>query len=221
MAKVEGLLAGFQNFRDSWSGGHDTLFAALRQGQKPKAVIVACSDSRVDPALLLGFGFGDVFMIRNVANLIPPAGCDREGDSTMAAISYGLNHLGIRDIVVLGHSHCGGIRAACALWDAPGEDSPQAGAGDSFLVSWLELVRPALELVRNEMPDLAGNDFASECEKASTLLQLENLLSHAWLKAAWEKGCLELHPWFFDMEHGDLLRLAARGEELLEHRNDF
>lgn len=111
---LKDFIAGFRGFQDSYFTSEKSLYSSLREGQNPKALVVACSDSRADPALVLGCKPGDIFVVRNVANLVPHREDAAEADAVTAALAYGVMHLGIEHVIVLGHSGCGGIAALLA-----------------------------------------------------------------------------------------------------------
>lgn len=209
---VESFIAGFSDFRKTYHEGEDSLYAELHKGQDPQAIVVACCDSRVDPALLLGCAPGDIFVVRNIANLIPHASQAAEQDSTIAALAYGVMHLHIDHIVVLGHSDCGGIKALCSL-DAE-QVQPQLG-------SWLKTAHPAVDATLEHFPRLDKAELVEACQKTSLLLSMDNLLSWDWIRERVEKGSLFLHAWFFEMEKGDLLCYDrnVHGFDLLHHED--
>lgn len=212
MKTLKSFIAGFTDFKKVFHNGSDSLYASLQRRQDPSAMIIACCDSRVDPALLLGCAPGDIFVVRNVANLVPHITNAAPQDSTIAALTYGVMHLNIRDIVVLGHSNCGGIRALCSC---------QTQTAHSPLGDWLEVARPALELARKRFPGLSHEDLVEACQKVSLLLSMDNLLSWPWIRDRVEQGVLKLHPWFFDMELGDLLHFSKKNRkfEMLQHQD--
>ena len=211
MHALKSFITGFTDFKKTFHSGQDSLYTSLHRGQNPGALVIACCDSRVDPALLLGCGPGDIFVIRNIANLVPHITSTSLRDATIAALNYGVLHLQIRHIVVLGHSNCGGINAVCAL---------QRHRVSSPLEHWLDMARPALELTRKRFPGFSQTDMVRACHKISLLLSMDNLLSWPWIRKLVEQGMLKLHPWFFDMERGELLCFNRKNKrfELLRHQ---
>ena len=196
MRNFHQFVQGFSNFRSCYYDAENDLYNTLRQGQNPHALVIACSDSRVDPALLMGCNPGDIFVVRNVANLVPPCERAASGDAVAAALDYGVRHLRVEHIIVLGHSDCGGIHA---LLD------PSMTAGDSHIPSWIALAEPAL---RRLHPEILGEDMATQrrhCEEASVLQSVENLLSYDWIRERVVCHQLSLHAWYFDMHSMSLL----------------
>lgn len=193
------LLEGFQRFRERHFKSDDSLYQQLvKEGQTPRTMVVACCDSRVDPALVLDCEPGDLFVIRNVANLVPPIEGRAGHHGTTAAIEYGVRNLGVEHIVVLGHAQCGGIGA---LMRSGGVSNP-----GSFIDDWMCLVESARKSVMAEMPNATLKEQTRACEQRAILVSLENLMTFSWIRQRVEAGTLRLHGWYFDIEHGQLLR---------------
>ena len=170
----------------------------VTQGQTPKVMIVACCDSRVDPAIVLGSAPGDLFVIRNVANLVPPADNHAGYHGTTAALEYGVRFLHVKHIIVFGHARCGGIQA---LMQRVATDDP-----DSFISDWMELAAPAREAVEHELPDALPEIRARACEQKAIGVSLQNLMTFPWVQERVQSGQLALHGWYFDIEQGQLLQ---------------
>lgn len=199
MTSPRDLIEGFHRFREQHFTDDDALYRQLvQEGQTPKILVVACCDSRVDPALVLNCAPGDLFVVRNVANLVPPLESRSGGrHGTSAALEYGVNTLGVEHIIVLGHAHCGGIRA---LVQAGGADKPV-----SFIDDWMQLVEDARASVARDMPDASLEDRTQACEQRAILGSLANLMTFPWVRERVEQGTLTLHGWYFDMDNGRLL----------------
>ncbi len=195
------LASGFRRFRQRWYGDGEELFRALRHGQNPHALLIACSDSRVDPVLLTDSRPGDLFVVRNVANLVPPCSRDGGNHGVSAAIEYAVKHLEVRDIIVMGHACCGGIRA---LVDEAGGGGHH-GEPDEFIGPWVAIAREALRRVREAMPGASPEDTAHACELMSVRCSLEALRTFPWIRSREEEGTLALHGWYFDLRSGELL----------------
>ncbi|OIR10399.1 carbonic anhydrase [mine drainage metagenome] len=193
------LLEGFQRFRERHFKSDDSLYQQLvKEGQTPRTMVVACCDSRVDPALVLDCEPGDLFVIRNVANLVPPIEGRAGHHGTTAAIEYGVRNLGVEHIIVLGHAQCGGIGA---LVRSGGVSNP-----GSFIDDWMCLVESARRSVMEEMPNATLKEQTRACEQRAILVSLDNLMTFSWVRERVEAGKLRLHGWYFDIEHGQLLR---------------
>jgi carbonic anhydrase len=199
MAEPTRLIEGFRRFREQHFAEDDALYRQLvTEGQTPKTLVVACCDSRVDPALVLNSAPGDLFVIRNVANLVPPAESRLGGrHGTSAALDYAVRTLNVEHIIVLGHAHCGGIRA---LLQSGGDNAPE-----SFINSWMRLAEQARASVLRDLPDAPLPVQLKTCEQRAILGSLNNLMTFDWIRERVEAGTLTLHGWYFDIEHGQLL----------------
>lgn len=199
MTHIEKLVEGFKRFRSHNYEEDRALFDRLtRQGQSPKTIVVGCCDSRVDPAIVTDSDPGDLFIIRNVANLVPPFETSGNYHGTSAALEFGVRHLEVENIVVLGHAHCGGIRALMS--QTPGEAS-EAG----FISSWMRVASNARNRVLSRMHDEPLGKQVRACEQEAILVSLDNLLTFPWILERVAQRKLVLHGWYFDMEHGELL----------------
>jgi len=207
MQAIDHFITGFKQFQRSYFGANQVLFDKLKQRQQPRALIVSCCDSRVDPAILTNSEPGDLFVVRNVANLVPPyeVGGGRHGVS--AALEFGVCSLGVEHIIVLGHSQCGGIRALM-------EDTYGSGEG-GFVSKWMNIAIPARDKVRGELPDKSIELQSCACEQAAIMLSLENLLTFPWIAQRVNAGSLSLHGWYFDMSQGELLGYEAVGQTFI------
>lgn len=209
MSAVAQLIAGFRRFREQHFERHDNLYQQLvNQGQTPKILVVACCDSRVDPALVFDCDPGDLFVIRNVANLVPPLEGHHGHHGTTAAIEYGVNFLGVGHVIVLGHAHCGGINALVKTGGVC--------AKGSYIDDWMCLAESARSEVIAEMPDAPLAEQERACEQRSILVSLGNLMTFPWIRERVESGKLKLHGWYFDIENGQLLRYDATTRQFEE-----
>jgi carbonic anhydrase len=166
----------------------ELLGQLARHGQKPQVMFIGCSDSRVVPELLTGARPGDLFVLRNIANIIPPFGTAHE--STGAALEYAVNHLKIKHLVICGHTDCGGIKALDGHIDALAEPS---------LAAWVKFAREAQARVdkRNVEPARRHRAMVEQ----NVILQLEHAASYTAIYKALKENRLELHGWLFDL-HG-------------------
>jgi carbonic anhydrase len=195
MKDIAHFIAGFRRFQEKYFSADQELFEQLRQGQRPKALIVACADSRVDPALLTGAEPGDVFVVRNVANLVPPYEPGSSYASVPAALEFGVLSLEVEHIIVLGHAQCGGIHALLNGDGPVGE----------FIGKWVGIAQRARERVLTELPTKSPVLQARACEQAAILVSLENLMTYPWIAERVATGAMHLHGWYFDMAEGSLL----------------
>jgi carbonic anhydrase len=202
MSSISNLIEGFQRFREQHFERNDSLYQQLvTKGQTPKTLVVACCDSRVDPALVLDCEPGDLFVIRNVANLVPPSENRAGHHGTTAAIEYAIRILNVEHIIVLGHAHCGGINT---LVKTGGVANP-----DSYMADWMCLAESARASVMAEIPDAPIEEQMRACEQRAILVSLQNLMTFSWVQERVAAGVLTLHGWYFDIEQGQLLRFNS------------
>jgi len=199
---MDDLIDGYRRFRDVAWPDHKTLFERLAaRGQKPETFVVACSDSRVDPQLIFNAGPGELFVSRNVANLVPPYQPDAHYHGTSAALEFAVRVLEVKQIVVLGHAQCGGVHAM--LQGAP------PGAQD-FVANWIKIAEPArAEALAADLPEPERQRF---CELCCVRLSLSNLRTFPWVAERVAAGNLTLHGAYFGVATGRLERLSEDGE---------
>lgn len=195
MKDIAAFIAGFKRFQEKYFGEDRDLFDRLARGQHPKAMIVACADSRVDPALLTGATPGDVFVVRNVANLVPPYERGGSFASVPAVLEFAVLSLGVERIIVLGHAQCGGIQALMR----------SAGTSGEFIGKCVGIAQRARERVLAELPAKSPALQERACEQASILVSLENLMAYPWIAQRVATGTVHLHGWHFDIAEGELL----------------
>jgi carbonic anhydrase len=193
------LIEGYREFRaEQWPERRAIFEHLADRGQSPRTMVVACSDSRVDPAMIFDAGPGELFILRNVANLVPPYEPDSAFHATSAALEFAVRVLEIDDLIVMGHAMCGGI--GVLLNGAPDP------AGD-FLVPWMSIAERAKERVLARAPA----DPQTECEQEAVKLSLENLLTFPWIAERVANGKLRLTGAIFDIRSGVLTVLQEDG----------
>ena len=200
MTDINELLKGFQRFRVKSFEPNRELFNRLAmQGQTPRTLLIGCSDSRVDPAILTDSAPGDLFVIRNVANLVPPHETGGRYHGTSAALEFAVCNLKVSNIIILGHSRCGGIRA---LLEGYGENDE----GEGFIAPWVKIAASARDEVLRRWPD-ASNEFKQRaCERAGIRASLNNLMTFPFIRQRVEQGQLKLYGWYYDLENGELMQ---------------
>lgn len=196
---ISRLINGFGRFRARQYEQDPSAFEQLAsQGQSPKVMMIACCDSRVDPAIITDSAPGEIFVIRNVANLVPPCEFDGHYHGTSAALEFGVCSLEVEHIIVFGHAKCGGIRTLM--------EGVKGGQGPGEFVSpWMAI---AAEARQQTLEMCAGESIDTQsraCEQAAILISLKNLMTFPWIQQRVEQGVLQLHGWYFDIEQGELL----------------
>lgn len=191
------LLEGYKGFMQGrYASERDRYHELAVKGQSPKAMVIACCDSRAAPETIFGCGPGELFVLRNVANLVPPFAPDGGQHGTSAGIEFAVQALNVEHIVVMGHGRCGGINAALH------PEAPALAPGD-FIGKWLTLLDPVTE-------QFADNGLMTEGERQTALERISirnsihNLRSFPYVKSREEKGTLSLHGAWFDIKTGEL-----------------
>jgi carbonic anhydrase len=179
------IIEGYQAFRKKYATGDKSVMQHLAcHGQKPAVMVVACCDSRVDPSLILQCDPGDLFTVRNVANIVPPYESDEGHHGTSAALEFGLRYLNIENLIILGHSQCGGIEALLH-----GENLKQ----NDFVSRWVSLIKTTTPI----------KDINLLAKKA-LFNSYENCLTFPWIKERVILKKLAIHQWFFDIKEGEI-----------------
>ncbi|MBL8666659.1 MAG: carbonic anhydrase [Rhodospirillales bacterium] len=191
------ITTGFLEFQRGTFQSKRSFFEKLAVKQQPKVMMVACSDSRVDPAILTNAEAGDLFMVRNVANLVPPCALDVGRHGTSAALEFAVVYLEVEHIIVLGHSGCGGIKALLT-------GDPALDREHTFIHHWMQITdearRRTLLVARQQPIEVQLRILTQEAIKTS----LANLLSFPWISERVEDGRLRIHGWRFDLEDGNM-----------------
>ena len=200
MRRMERLLNGYRRFRqDRWPERRRQFETLADSGQEPRALVISCADSRVDPGMIFDAGPGELFVVRNVANLVPPYAPDGAYHGTSAALEFAVRVLNVPEIMVMGHALCGGVRAM--LDGAPPEAS-------DFIAPWIGLAAKAKERALAQIGDV---DRQLLCEQETIRLALENLLTFPWIAARVAAGETRLSGAHFDIRSGELSLLRKDG----------
>jgi carbonic anhydrase len=194
---MDQLLVGYERFRRGYWRHHRHEFVErAQQGQSPWAMVIACCDSRVPPEIIFDCAPGEIFVVRSIANLIPTYAPDMANHGTSAALEYAVKELNVRQIILLGHSLCGGIRAL-----VQGSASKPA----DFIGIWMNIAAKAGQKARNALHEHGDLDAACRlCEQESIRTSLNNFMTFPWIKSRIDEGMLNVHGFHFDMVSGDL-----------------
>jgi carbonic anhydrase len=184
----------------------DRYRALSERGQAPQVLVIGCCDSRVSPEAIFDAGPGELFVVRNVANIVPPYSPDNQAHGVSAALEFGVAALKIKHVVVLGHAQCGGVKAFA-------EDAEPLTPGD-FIGRWMSLMAPAAEKA-GPRGALSPSEYLTRLEQANVVNSLDNLLTFPRLRALVERGEVALHGAYFGVATGQLsVRDEASGEFL-------
>lgn len=198
MSTTDQLVQGYQRFRAGYYQRNKASLTKLAEaGQAPKTALISCCDSRVEPSIILDCDPGDLFVIRNVANLVPPCEADSHLlHGTSAALEFAVTGLEVESIVVLGHSQCGGIKS---LMDRSEEVNP-----NSFIWRWMSQLQEVRQQVLDDPQHCTALDRYQACELAGIGKSLENLMQFPWIRSRVEAGKLSLHGWYYDLNNAEL-----------------
>ncbi|KAF0097083.1 MAG: carbonic anhydrase [Rhodospirillaceae bacterium] len=190
------LLSGYHAFRNTRLRVEQERYRELAEtGQQPDIMVIGCCDSRVSPEVVFDARPGELFVVRNVANLVPPYSPTGLVHGVSAALEFAVQALKVKHIVVLGHARCGGIRAF-------GEQGAPLSAGD-FIGKWMSLIEPAAEAV-GPRGDRPLSDYLTHLEQASIMKTLDNLMTFPWVHTLVQCQRLQLHAAYFDVATGVL-----------------
>ncbi|MFN3609970.1 MAG: carbonic anhydrase [Hyphomonas sp.] len=192
MNTVDDMITGYRRFRSGAYAEQVELYQRLSQGQDPDIMLIGCADSRAEPSDIFNAAPGQMFVVRNVANLVPPYQPNGGLHGVSAALEFAVNILKVKIIVVMGHGGCGGVSASLTK-----NDSPLIG---EFVAPWVKLLDAARERVLESKP--LNPQFALELEGIET--SIENLMTFPFVREKVEAGTLEIHGAWFAIKHGEL-----------------
>jgi carbonic anhydrase len=192
---VKKLIRGLDKFRHTYVPTHQKLLEELSHGQKPRVLFITCSDSRIDPNLITQTDVGDLFVIRNAGNIIPPYGAANGGEG--GTIEYAIHALGINQIVVCGHSHCGAMKGLLQL-NKLQEDMP-------LVYDWLKHAESTRRLVKENYANYTGEELIEILVAENVLIQIDNLKTYPVVQAKLHRGELQIYGWIYHIETGEVL----------------
>jgi len=196
VTKFSDLVEGYRRFRNRGWGPQRERWAELAEGQSPKVMVIACSDSRVDPAQIFDARPGEIFVVRNVANLVPPFEPDSAYHGVSAALEFAVTQLEVEELVVMGHGFCGGCAAALT------GQFDEAGHGSGhFIAHWIDMLSEARAEIRSRHPEIDRAAFQA-MEMEGVRISLRNLRSFPWVRSREEAGALKLHGAYFAISDG-------------------
>jgi carbonic anhydrase len=212
MSLPQRLIDGYGAFASGRLQSEQDRYRELAEhGQTPEIMVIGCCDSRVSPEVIFDARPGELFVVRNVANLVPPYETDGKYHGVSAALEFGVGVLKVKHIVILGHAHCGGIRAYA-------EDAEPISPGD-FIGRWMSMfIKPGEKVGQRDQETLA--DFTTRIEKAAVFRSLENLMTFPFVQAPAERGELHLHGAYFGVAEGSLSVLDPATKEFRSVREE-
>ncbi len=216
MATIEKLTLGYKKFKQEYFVEHPELFTKLAsKGQSPKTMIIACSDSRVDPAILTNSKPGDLFIVRNVGNLVPPFQEDAGYHGTSAAIEFAVNYLNVENIIILGHSQCGGISHMVkkAISNKPDEYK-------CFISKWIEIGQHVVDMLDIKHGRYSP-DVCNKCARYTIINSANNLLTFPWIMDKIRRKKMSIHAWYFELETGHIYSKAILDDQVMDFNDNF
>ncbi|MCP2727969.1 carbonic anhydrase [Limnofasciculus baicalensis] len=205
------LIQGLHEFQTTYFNTHRELFELLSQGQHPKFLFITCSDSRIDPNLITQTEPGEMFIIRNAGNIIPPYGATNGGEG--AAVEYAVHALGIEEIIVCGHSHCGAMKGLLKIEKL--EDEMPA------VYQWLKHAEATRRIMKEHYQGYEGEDLLNASIQENVLTQLENLRTYPVVQSRLKAGKMHLHAWVYEIETGEVLEYNALQGQFLPPNTQF
>ncbi|MFM7423739.1 MAG: carbonic anhydrase [Elainella sp.] len=197
---LTGLIQGLNSFHNTYFNEHQELFERLSAGQSPEVLFITCSDSRIDPCLITQAQPGELFVMRNVGNIIPAHGAADSAEG--AGIEYAVQALGIKDIIICGHSHCGAMRGLLQIGSLA-EQMP-------LVYDWLKRHGEATRrLVLDNYANLEGDELLKIAIEQNVLTQIENLETYPAIRSKIHSGKLNLHAWMYEIEAGTVFAYHA------------
>lgn len=190
---MQKLLQGIHHFQDNVFSSQRELFERLAEGQHPDALFITCSDSRINPNLITQTEPGELFIIRNAGNIVPPYGAANGGEG--ATIEFAVVGLGIQHIIVCGHSHCGAMKGLL---------HPEGLTGMPMMAAWLGHAEATRRIAQQKYEDRPAEALLNVAIQENVLVQLENLRTHPAVAAALAGGKLKLHAWVYKIETGQV-----------------
>ena len=187
------IIRGVHSFQRDVFSSQQELFQRLAGGQSPEALFITCSDSRIDPALVTQTEPGELFILRNAGNIIPPFGASTGGEA--AAVEFAVAGLIVQDIIVCGHSHCGAIQGLL---------NPDKLSSLPVVAEWLRHASATKRILEENYQDETGEQLLANAIKENVLVQLENLRTHPAVAARLAKEQLTLHAWVYEFENGQI-----------------
>jgi carbonic anhydrase len=208
---MEKLVRGIHQFQSTHFRENQELFEQLSQGQQPDTLFITCSDSRIAPNLLLQTQPGELFVLRNAGNIVPPYGASSGGEG--ATIEYAVAALNVKHVVVMGHSHCGAMKGLL---------KPADLGALPLVAAWLKHAEATRRIVEENYADCEGETLLNAAVKENVLVQIDNLRTYPAVAARLTRGALTMHAWVYHIESGQILafdpeqsRFAPLGDRLI------
>ena len=198
------LITGLHHFQSEVFSSHKELFERLVDGQSPEALFITCADSRINPNLITQTSPGDLFILRNAGNIVPPHGAANGGEA--ATVEFAIRGLGVKNIIICGHSHCGAMRALL---------HPEELVEMPALKDWLSFAEATRRTVEENYSGFDDAQLLNIAVQENVLTQLENLRTHPAVQARLSSGQLNLHGWTYKIESGEVFNYQSDAGQFL------
>ncbi len=205
------IIKGVYEFQNNYFKNNKQLFEELSHQQNPRILFITCSDSRINPNLLTQTQPGEIFIIRNAGNIIPPYGATNGGEG--ATIEYAVEHLGIREIIVCGHSDCGGMRGLLKLHGLA-EEMP-------LVYDWLKHAEATRRVVKENYQGYEGEELLNVTIEENVITQIENLRTYPVIRAKLHGGQINLHAWVYKIETGEVFVYSSERSSIQTKREEI
>ena len=205
------LIQGLHEFQTQYFSTHRDLFELLSHGQHPRILFITCSDSRIDPNLITQADPGEMFIIRNAGNIIPPYGAANGGEG--AAVEYAVHALGIQEIVVCGHSHCGAMKGLLQIGKLE-EEMPA-------VYEWLKHAEATRRTIKEHYQEYEGEELLNAAIEENVLTQLENLRTYPVIHSRLKMGQIQLHGWVYEIETGEVMEYSPTLGKFMPPQTQF
>src|SRR4028119_295168 len=208
---MQRLIQGLHEFQTNYFNTHRELFELLSHGQEPRILFITCSDSRIDPNLITQTEPGEMFIIRNAGNIIPPYGATNGGEG--ATVEYGVHALGIEDIIVCGHSHCGAMKGLIQIGKLA-EEMP-------VVYEWLKHAEATRRILKEHYQECEGEELLDAAVKENVITQLENLRTYPVIHSRLKNGQIHLHGWVYVIETGEVVEYDSSRRKFVPPQTQF
>ncbi len=209
MQSLDKLVKGYKSFiKDNFQNNQGRYRSLAENGQAPRIMMIGCCDSRVNPDLIFNTRPGDLFVVRNVANLVPPFEPDGGHHGTSAAIEFAVTVLNVEHIVVMGHSLCGGVRACC-------EHAHGNTVKGLFIPQWTSILSSCTETVKKRSPHHSIEDFSRDVEMEGVKFSLSNLRQFPFIQERIESNTLHIHGAYFEIKEAQLYALDYESDHFI------
>ncbi len=201
---MQKLIQGIHKFQDEITSAQEDFFKKMAKGQDPDVLFITCSDSRINPNLFTQTDPGELFILRNAGNLIPPYGEHNGGEA--ATIEFAVQGLEVKDIIICGHTHCGAMKALL-------DESLLEGA--PAMKRWLEFAKGTKDVLLSHYQHLEKEKLAIAAVEENVLMQIENLRTHPSVAKKLLKGNLRIHAWVYKIENGEVFKFHQEEEQFV------